>query len=96
MNKSELTTKINYETAKVHWHELQRFFAAGKVLFVDKKLDLVEAATHIAHDNMPKVTQWLNDNLILPVSDTQAKKWYKNNTVLWANIVKPWILVQKL
>ncbi len=36
-------TKINLETAKVNWTEIERFFAQGSLISVDRHLDLVTA-----------------------------------------------------
>ena len=33
---------IHGQTSKIAWRELARFFAGGKVLLVDKSLNLVE------------------------------------------------------
>ena len=33
--------KINTETARISWKELQRFFASGKTLYVEADLDHV-------------------------------------------------------
>ena len=39
----ELTKeKVNLETAKIHWKDLQRFFAKGEAVWVSSELDLVE------------------------------------------------------
>ena len=35
----ELRTKLNNETARVRWHELQRHFAMGAVVTVDASED---------------------------------------------------------
>ena len=36
--------KVNLETSKIAWQELQRFFASGAAVFVASELDLVEVA----------------------------------------------------
>jgi hypothetical protein len=37
-------TRIIGETAQIPWLELQRFFAAGKVIWIATELDLVDVA----------------------------------------------------
>ena len=86
--------KVNLETSKIPWVELQRFFAAGLAITVDSSLDLVDVACQFSQDNKIQVEQWLKANLISPVSDQQAGDWYANNATVWAVVVKPWILVQ--
>ena len=88
--------KVNLETSKIPWSELQRFFAAGLAITVDSRLDLVDVAYQFSQDNKIQVEQWLKTRLIAPVSDQQAGDWYANQTVVWAVVVKPWILVQAI
>lgn len=89
-----LRGKINSETAQIPWHELQRYFAAGHTLFVDPDLDLVEVAMQMHEDNAAQVENWLQQGLINPVTTDQAKNWYQQNTLLWACVIKPWVLLQ--
>ncbi|MGY6276600.1 DUF2288 domain-containing protein [Methylomonas sp. MgM2] len=86
--------KVNLETSQISWTELQRFFAAGLVIAVDDKLDLVEVAYQFSVDNKTLVENWLKIGQIGPVSDRQAQDWYDRNANVWAVVVKPWILVQ--
>ena len=93
----ELTrAKINSETAKIPWRELQRFFAAGKVMLVAAELDLVDVAVAFQQDDVDRVRQWTDDSRIAPVSDDLARGWIDADASLWAVVVKPWVLVQKL
>jgi len=39
-----LRAKVNMETSRIEWKELQRFFASGVAIEVSAKLDLVEVA----------------------------------------------------
>ncbi len=92
MIKKEILT----ETSKIPWHELQRFFASGLVLFTRSEVDLVEVAYQFSLDNKDQVEQWLNEKKITQVSDQQALKWVEEDATVWAVVVKPWILVQEL
>jgi len=40
--------------------------------------------------------QWMNDDMISSPSDEQAAQWYKNEVVLWALVLNPWVLVQEI
>lgn len=86
--------KVNLETSQIPWQELQRFFAAGLAIAVNKELDLIEVAYQFSVDNILLVEDWLKNRQIGPVSDQQAIDWLANNVEVWAVVVKPWILVQ--
>ncbi len=87
--------KVNLETAQIPWLELQRFFAAGLAIVVADELDLVDVAYQFAADNKQQVENWLNSQLVMPVSDQQALDWIDNQAEVWAVVVKPWVLVQE-
>lgn len=91
---SLMREKVNLETAKIRWQELQRFFANGTAISVAADLDLVEVAYQFSQDNKDLVTQWLKENKVAKVSDAQAKNWFDNDATVWAIVVKPWLLVQ--
>ena len=91
-----LKQDIHAETAKIAWSELQRFFAAGKAIYVSTDLDLVEAALQMSNDNADAVRQWLNKGQLAPVSDEQARYWIDADALVWAVVVKPWVLVQDI
>lgn len=90
-----LRSKINLETALFPWQELLRYFAAGHVLVVAPGTDLIEAATHMAQDNVAQVGLWLKQGSLAKVSDAQAQDWLANDEQLWTVVVKPWIVVQQ-
>ncbi len=88
--------KINLETSKIAWKELQRFFAGGKVLLVSVDLDLVEAAFQISEDNAEQTQQWMASGKLSPVPDAQARMWVEADALVWAVVVRPWVLVQSV
>lgn len=90
-----LRAKINGETARYQWKELQRFFASGTVIAVHDELDLVDVAVHIANDDTEAVRQWMASGRVGQVSDVQASSWLEADASLWTVVVKPWILVQQ-
>jgi hypothetical protein len=87
--------KVNLETSKIAWKELQRFFASGSAVFVASPLDLVEVAYQLSIDNKSRVEQWMQNKQISLVSDQQAINCLESDTEVWAAVVKPWILVQE-
>ena len=90
-----LRARLNGETARLRWKELQRFFAAGSVVAVDDGLDLVEVALRVALDDSKAVAGWMTAQQLGPVSDAQALAWLEQDAELWTVVVKPWILVQR-
>jgi hypothetical protein len=87
--------KVNLETSKIAWKELQRFFASGSAVFVASSLDLVEVAYQFSVDNKNWVEQWLQNKQIALVSDKQTIDWLESDAEVWAVVVKPWLLVQE-
>ena len=90
-----LHAKLNMETAKMPWRDLERFFASGSLIYVSDGLDLVEVGVKFANDEKSVVEKWLNEGRIAKVSDEQAKNWHETNVSLWTVVVRPWILVQE-
>jgi len=91
-----LRDEIHSETSKIAWSELQRFFAAGKAIYVSVDLDLIEVAVQVSSDDSNKVRQWMEKGKISPVTDGQAQCWIETDATVWAVVVRPWILVQDL
>lgn len=89
-----LASELLAETAQIRWHDLQRFFASGHAIAVDSSLDLIEVATAITQDNATQVKQWMESGLVDAVKDQQAQVWYEADAILWAVVIKPWVLVQ--
>lgn len=87
-------SKIVSETAKVGWRELMREFAGGRTLMVHSELDVIEVAYQLHMDNAALVALWLKAEQVRPVSDDEAGLWYEGDRLVWASVVKPWVLVQ--
>jgi len=86
--------KLNLETSQLPWTDLQRFFATGSLISVATGLDLVEVAYQFSIDNKTQVEMWLKNGQIHRVTDDQARQWLDANALLWATVVRPWMLVQ--
>jgi hypothetical protein len=94
MNEFE-KEKVNLETAKIHWKELQRFFAKGEAVWISSDLDLVEVGYQFSLDNKTMIQNWLENKQLALVADEQALRWFETDAELWAVVVKPWTLVQE-
>ncbi|MAS82425.1 MAG: hypothetical protein CMF45_07030 [Legionellales bacterium] len=88
--------KINRETSKMHWNELLPFFAKGMTIYVSHKVDLIKVATILSNDDKCQFEKWLKKGLVANVSDEQASVWYEEKILVWAVVIKPWVLVQPI
>ena len=91
-----LRANINNETSQITWSELQRFFAGGWLIYVSSDTNLLDVAVAFSLDNKDEVSKWLTSGEVAKVSDKQAKQWHEDNATFWANVVKPWVLIQPL
>lgn len=93
-NEQLIRGKLNSETARIAWKELQRYFAGGYTLFVDDQLDLIDVAYQFHQDNAAQIEQWLGEQRLKQVTNQQARQWFNDDAVLWACVVSPWVLIQ--
>ena len=94
--EEDVGVKLNRETARIGWRELEQHFAAGNVVYVSPELDLIEVAHAISLDNTVAVEAWVATEKVAPVSDEQAAQWHASTAELWAVVVLPLVLVQPL
>lgn len=95
-NETELLrAKLNGETSRLPWRELQRFFAGGNMIVVQDGLDLVDVALRIAQDDKAAVSAWLEAGCLGRASEEHARAWSEEDADLWAVVVKPFVLVQR-
>ena len=90
-----LYAKINLETAQISWKELERFFAGGRVISVEDHVDMIRVAQLMASDDVKAISGLLEKKEIGKVTDEQAQIWSDSDALLWAIVVRPWILVQQ-
>jgi hypothetical protein len=91
-----LRERMNLETARIHWRELERYFAGGKVIQVAPALDLTEVAACLAEDNVAQVKMWMAAAQVQLLDDETAQRWAQELPEdLWAVVVAPWVLVQQ-
>lgn len=70
MNPEDLTKdKVNQETSKIAWSELQRFFAQGLAANVTPDLDLVEVTDAFSKDDKVRVEHWARSPGYRPASN---------------------------
>ncbi len=91
-----LRARLNLETGRIAWRDLQRFFAAGRTLRVVPGVSLVEVACAMASDDTAAVEAWTRRGDLAPVGDAQARAWFAADAELWSVVVKPWVLVQEV
>ena len=89
-----LKAKLNQETAKANWKELQPFFARGQTVYVAPELDLIEVALAFAEDQADTLSLWRDKGQVDKVTDAQAGQWFEADQALWTVVVMPWVLVQ--
>ena len=90
-----LRDEFHQQTARIHWHELQTYYARGSVIHVGEQLNLVEVAVQLGMDNTEQFQQWIDGGDIAPVPEDQALSWYDSNPLLWTVVAAPWVLVQQ-
>jgi len=91
-----LRAKVNMETSRIEWKELQQFFASGLAVRVSTTLDLVEVALQMSGDNKAQIESWLVAGMVGKVTDEQAAVWLASDPEVWAVVVSPWVLVQEI
>lgn len=92
--REELTAKLNRETAKIPWQELQHFQQQDAVIEVAPRLDLIAVAVAMAEDDKHRIADYLNRGDISRVAHQRASEWQQAGAELWAVVVAPWVLVQ--
>ena len=90
-----LHAKLNLETARLAWPEIERHFARGVVVHVRPGSDLVEAALAMAENRAPQIEAWLADGTLARPDMNDAQRWHDAKQVFWGVVVAPWVLVQE-
>ena len=89
-----LKAKLNQETAKASWQELQPFFARGQTVYVAPEQDLIEVALAFSEDEAEMIALWRDKAQVDKVTDEQAAAWFAADKGLWTVVLPPWVLVQ--
>lgn len=96
MSDELLNDKLNAETARIAWSELEVHFARGAAVYIDPSLDLIATARLIADDDSATVGKLMQQGLMGLVSEQQAARFSREQQEMWALVVAPWVLVQPL
>ena len=91
----DLEVKLNRETAQIRWAELQKFFAQGRVIWVDPALDLIAVAKLVANDDSAAVKSLMEAKQLGAVADERAAEWFERDQQVWAVVSAPYVLVQE-
>ena len=95
LSDADLRQKLNRETAKISWHELQRAYAQGRLLWLSREMDLVETGLWFIRDRAASIQDCLEAGRIVKVTDEHAQRWLEANTLFWALVIAPWVLIQE-
>lgn len=95
--ESALTTagKLNLETGRIGWPELQRHFARGVVVVVDDVLDLTDVAAAFVNDDSDQVETLMARRQVWKADTADADCWHREGAEFWAVVAAPWVLVQR-
>lgn len=93
--RESLRAKLNAETAKIRWQELEPHFERGAVIVVDVPLDLVQVAQCVVDDDQASVSAWLGSGKMCRATPEHAADWRQRDPQLWAVVTAPWVLVQE-
>lgn len=86
---------LNAQTGRIQWSELERPFAMGRIVYVEKTEDLVGVAKKFVEDDAPEIERLRESGLLRRATDKDAMRWNDGDTEFWAVVVAPWVLVQK-
>ncbi len=91
-----LAEKLNLETGKMEWSELQTYFARGIVIVVTAGQDLIETAVQLTEDNKAQIEAMIESGQLVRANDDHARNWLETDPLFWAVVVTPWVLVQEI
>lgn len=94
MSEPYLNDKLNLETARIAWTDLQVHFARGAAVYAAPELDLVAVARLVADDDGREIARLMAEGKFGMVSEAQAAAFWAENREMWAVVVAPWVLVQ--
>lgn len=90
-----LRAKLNLDTARLAWPELERHFARGVVLLAMPGSDLVDTALAMAENRVADIERRLADGTLVRADMEHAQRWHEAQQVFWAVVVAPWVVVQE-
>lgn len=93
-DSDDVRSKLNLETARISWKELQTYFARGHVVYVARSQDLLSVAQALTDDNRSQLEAWMKSGEVGEVPADMARGWYEADASVWAVVVAPWVLIQ--
>jgi hypothetical protein len=91
-----VSERLQQEMAPISFQELQKLFARGVLIVVDRSLGLLDVALAMHEDDAQQLQQWLDMGMVNRAQDEQAQKWVDERAELMAVTVAPWVLIQEL
>ena len=91
-----LEQKLNLDTGKITWPELQRHFARGVIIIVRPQLDLIEVAQSLVKNDASQIENLIQSAHLSRANDEHARDWQARDPLFWAVVVAPWVLVQEI
>lgn len=91
-----LGQKLNLETGRITWQELQRHFARGVIIIVGPQLDLVDVAQSMVSNDATQIDALIHSSQLTRANDEHALDWQAREPLFWAVVVAPWVLVQEI
>lgn len=91
-----LGQRLNLETGRISWPELQRYFARGLIIIVNPSQDLIEIAQRVAQNQTDVIAQLIEHGQLLRATDEHALNWQSRNPEFWAVVIAPWVLIQEI
>lgn len=89
-----LKQKLNFETAKISWKEIEPFFAKGTLLQIERGDDLVNVADLIASNKVKEMESLILNKKIAFATPEWVRKNCLPTTELWTVVVAPYVLCQ--
>lgn len=91
----QIGTELVRQTALIAWQELAHHHAAGNLLGVVERLDLIDIGRALRADRNDLLAVWLADGSVYPIDDQRAIAWQRDNSRFWALVIAPFVLIQK-
>jgi hypothetical protein len=91
-SKEELAAKIDV----AEWFGLRAHLEHGRVILVDRMLDLAQVGFSVARDEVKVMERWIGSGLIGKPSADQIAQWdQQKGKIFLCLIVSPFVLIQE-
>ena len=93
-DQENLEQRLEDDTGMIGWSELERHFARGVLLVLERDLDIVTVGAAIVRDQTGKVEQWQASGKLRRATMDDAERWHLRGERFRALVVAPWVLAQ--